>query len=49
MLIYWDRLRHFEKGPAPDDPICFGMRRFRDALGRAGTSSWAMRAFVRSY
>ena len=43
MLIYWDRLRHFEKGPEPDDPICFGMRRFRAALDRAGIRSAVLR------
>ncbi|MBE6935452.1 MAG: hypothetical protein E7458_03010 [Ruminococcaceae bacterium] len=43
MLIYWDRLRHFEKGPAPDDPIHFGMRKFRAALDRAGIRSTILR------
>ena len=43
MLIYWDRLRHFEKGPEPDDPICFGMRRFRAALDKADIRSAVLR------
>ena len=43
MLIYWDRLRHFQKGPAPDGPIDFGMRRFRAALDAAGIRSCVLR------
>jgi len=43
MLIYWDRLRHFQKGPAPDDPIAFGMRRLRAALDAKGIRTCVLR------
>ncbi len=43
MLIYWDRLRHFQKGPERDGPVDFGMRRFREALSAAGIRTCVLR------
>lgn len=39
MLIYMDRLQHWERGPAPDCPSAFGLSKLRQALSRAGIRS----------
>ncbi len=39
MLIYIDRMRHWQRGPMPDCPSAFGLKRLREALSRVGIRS----------